>query len=590
MSVISNRNKFPVKETLASLISGIHRSESNHPLLESVGLKDAPCYTYNGDSKILGIDLHRSLIVTIKNVEGELVNALIMVQVVGSNFEDILVPGGKITGCFARIGKLTQTILVAEDYFSGMALHIATKMCVAVALCRANLLPVCEALRKKHPAREMIVCGSDNGNMQGQRSVDLFNEVARKLGVSVAFPKGESSFLDHYRKHGKEAVAELVDEAVIPEELLPFGENKTASGIPEEPSDWSNPVNGESLFADVVALLESYVSLPEGAAIAIALWVFFTHTIEVARVAPILLILSPVRQCGKTTLLGLLLRLTFRAISSSNLTPAVLFRTVDKCSPTLLVDEADTFLSKSEELHGVINSGHTRETAYVQRMGASGIPVSFKTFCAKAIAMIGKPTETIMDRSIVVNQQRKLASDAKMVLLTKMNVEIAAIRARIARWSKDNLQRIESAEFDRPQLGNDRAVDNWEPLLAIAKIIGASCFSDAMEAAILLTQKHTQIRCTGEELLRDIKAVFDKIKAKAIPTALLISELCADPESPWVAFKNGKAITAQELARLLKAFDIESANLRVGGDSVLKGYKREDFDDAFARYVPAKRE
>lgn len=590
MTTEINRKKFPVKEMLASLTGGIHRAESNHPLLELVGLPDAPCYSYEGDTEFLSLDLHRCIIVKILDIEREFVNALIKVSADGKTFEDILIPGGKITGCFARIGKPMKTILVVEDYFCGMALYLATGMSVAVANYSSNILHVCKALRKKYPEKKLIVCGGDHGNTQDQRNVDTVNAVARKLGIPVAFPNGESNFLEHYRKNGSEAVAELIYDAKPPEELFPFSRINGDSGVPEEPRDWSNPVNGESLLADLVELLDRYMSLPEGAAIAIALWIFFTHTIEVARVAPILLVRSPVRQCGKTTLLGLLKRLTFRATPSSSLTPAVLFRTVDKFAPTLIVDEADTFLVTSPELTGIVNSGHTRETAFVQRMGPSGMVLTFKTFCAKVIAMIGSPAETITDRAIIVNQQRKLESEEKANLPKGKVVEIEAIRARIARWSRDNLQRIEDVEFDRPKLGSDRAADNWEPLLAIAKTLGETCFSEAIESATLLSQKHALIRCTGEELLRDIKAVFDKTKAKALPTMLLISELCADIESLWLSYNHGKAVTPTELARLLKTFDIESANLRVSSDSVVKGYKREDFDDAFARYVPAKRQ
>jgi putative DNA primase/helicase len=339
------------------------------------------------------------------------------------------------------------------------------------------------------------------------------------------------------------------------------------------------------LFAEVVEVLNSYLSLQEGAAIAITLWIFFTHTIEVARVAPILTITSPVPQCGKTTLLGLLLRLTFRPMSSANLTAAVLFRTVDSLAPTLLVDEADTFLQNSVELNGIINSGHTRETAYVHRMGRGNKPERFSTFCAKAIAMIGRPSDTMRGRSVVIQQQRKLEEEVKKTLTPRKNVELASIRARIARWSKDNLSRIEGAEIDRPKLGNDRSADNWEPLLAIAQVLGPNCLDVAMEAAILLSRKHALVRCTGEDLLRDIKAVFDATKAKRLTTARLIEQLCTDDDSPWREFNKGRAITATELARLLRAFEIESTNLRISDEEIRKGYKREHFDDAFSRYV-----
>lgn len=589
MSPAINRKRQPIQGQFASIMEDIYPCEPRHPFLVSKGLEGATCSYYSGPIELSGSKIDGSPIVKIYDIDGVLVNFLIKLQTADSHFEDLLIPGAKLDACFARIGQIGKSILIVEDYDSGLALHLATGMCVAVALYSANLLPVCAGLRKKYSNKKLIICGGDHGNMNGQRRIEMFNAAARKVGAAVAFPEGENTFNDLYRNQGAEAVSILVNAASEPEELFTVGTNNNNSGIPAEPSAWSSPVNGEALVIDIVELLNSYVSLQNGAAIALALWIIFTHTIEVARIAPILAILSPVRQCGKTTLLGLLLRLTFRPMASANLTAAVLFRTVDAWFPTLLIDEADTFLLNSEELNGIINSGHTRDTAQVHRLGRGNIPQVFSTFCAKAIAMIGKPSDTILGRSIVIHQQRKLEDDVKEILLPHKNIEIAAVRARIARWSKDNLQRVENTKTDRPKLGNDRAGDNWEPLLEIAQVIGPICFANATEAAILLSHKQASVSCAGEDLLRDIKAVFDSSNAKKLSTALLISQLCADAESPWSTFKNGKPVTPRELANLLSAFEIKSKNLRLGNDEVIKGYERAQFDDAFARYVPDAR-
>ena len=54
---------------------------------------------------------------------------------------------------------------------------------------------------------------------------------------------------------------------------------------------------------------------------------------------------------------------------AANITAAAIFRTIDAWSPTLLIDEADSFLGETgDELRGILNSGHTRDTAYVIRV------------------------------------------------------------------------------------------------------------------------------------------------------------------------------------------------------------------------------
>ncbi len=80
----------------------------------------------------------------------------------------------------------------------------------------------------------------------------------------------------------------------------------------------------------------------------------------------------------------------------------------------MILDEADTFLRENEELRGLINSGHTRSTAFVIRFtGDNYEPTSFHTFGAKLLAGIGNLPETIMDQAVVLRLRRK-KPDEKM--------------------------------------------------------------------------------------------------------------------------------------------------------------------------------
>ena len=51
--------------------------------------------------------------------------------------------------------------------------------------------------------------------------------------------------------------------------------------------------------------------------------------------------------------------------------PAAVFRVIEETQPTLLIDEADTFLQGNDELRGILNSGYTRKTAYVVRVAGN---------------------------------------------------------------------------------------------------------------------------------------------------------------------------------------------------------------------------
>ncbi len=54
-----------------------------------------------------------------------------------------------------------------------------------------------------------------------------------------------------------------------------------------------------------------------------------------------------------------------RPLPASTISVSAIFRIAEKYAPTLLVDEADTFLKQNEELRGILNSGHTRDLAFV---------------------------------------------------------------------------------------------------------------------------------------------------------------------------------------------------------------------------------
>ena len=98
--------------------------------------------------------------------------------------------------------------------------------------------------------------------------------------------------------------------------------------------------------------------------------------------------------------MDVLTRLLPRVLSVAGITAAAIFRTVELARPTLLIDEADTFLQQNDELRGVLNSGHRRGGNVVRLLGDGHEPRQFSTFAPVAIAMIGKLPNTLADRSI----------------------------------------------------------------------------------------------------------------------------------------------------------------------------------------------
>jgi hypothetical protein len=102
-----------------------------------------------------------------------------------------------------------------------------------------------------------------------------------------------------------------------------------------EPEPWDGPVDGADVLDEIEALLARHVVMSNEARHAVALWILLSWTLDSFDLAPILAVLSPLKRCGKTTLLTLLTLLSRRAVPASNITPAAIYRVVDEFHPTL---------------------------------------------------------------------------------------------------------------------------------------------------------------------------------------------------------------------------------------------------------------
>ena len=124
---------------------------------------------------------------------------------------------------------------------------------------------------------------------------------------------------------------------------------------------WPQPVGTAEILATILGKLREHVVLDSGGAVAVALYTMLTYTVSELQLCPMLLLKSAVKRSGKTTLLGLLLRMTFRALSVASISAAALYRVVDSLQPTLLLDEVDATLTQktdtAEALRGLLNAG-----------------------------------------------------------------------------------------------------------------------------------------------------------------------------------------------------------------------------------------
>src|SRR5262249_11977847 len=156
----------------------------------------------------------------------------------------------------------------------------------------------------------------------------------------------------------------------------------------------------------LTAYVRRYVVVPLEVTHTVALWVLHAWALDAFGISPYLFLTSPTKRCGKTTLLDLIRAVTPRAIAASNITGPAVFRAIEHFKPTLMIDEADTFLADHDELKGILNAGHRRNTAFVVRtVGDNHDPKQFSVWAAKVIAAIGKISDTLQDRSIIIHMR-----------------------------------------------------------------------------------------------------------------------------------------------------------------------------------------
>ena len=346
---------------------------------------------------------------------------------------------------------------------------------------------------------------------------------------------------------------------------------------------WSEPVNGADLLEELSGTLERHIVLPKGASIALALWILHAHAHDAAQHSPILFISSPTKRCGKTNLLALLGRLVPKPLSAANITPAVVFRAIERFHPTLLIDETDTFLADKSELRGVLNSGHTRSQAFVIRcVGDDFVPTQFSTWCPKAFAAIGRMHPTLEDRSITIGLKRKLSTE-KVSRIPNGGDAYLDLHRKCARFAKDHLPDLRAANPMSPPNLNDRARDNWEPLLAVAEACGGNWPGLARDAAARLSGVEDD-ETYSIQLLKDLKELFEREHDQNLSSAAIVGELVRKENRSWNEFNRGQPITPHGIAKLLKPFKIKPRQVIVNGKQK-QGYRAEQFKFVFPRYV-----
>jgi Protein of unknown function (DUF3631) len=338
----------------------------------------------------------------------------------------------------------------------------------------------------------------------------------------------------------------------------------------------------------ILALMDEHIAITAQERMAAALWVLHTYVFDRFPITPRLALLSPVKGCGKTTVILLLEQLVAEPYRSDNITAAAIYYLLDRRPrTTLLIDEGDNLdLLNNAVFRAVFNSGHRRGGGIDRVVG--GRLQKFKVYAPLAVAAIGLLPSPQLHRSIALNMQR--AGGIRPKLFDEGDPAFVAAREEFRKWAATCSL---APDPEMPTALRNREADNWRVLLSIADDLGHG--EAARSAAVTLCANRPD-EDPGVTLLADIRTAFQELGVERIASSALVEALIGLDDGLWNEWRGPhddgppRTLTQGELSRLLRPFGIRPKTVwparRRLGDRSSRGYLRSQFDAAWRAYCP----
>ena len=333
-------------------------------------------------------------------------------------------------------------------------------------------------------------------------------------------------------------------------------------------------------------MLAEYISLTAHQLVAVTLWIAHTYVYKSFIQTPRLFLTSPVRGCGKTTLLSLIEKLAKDTRKIDGISDAGLFRLLDE-EPTLLLDEVDNAdLPNSPIKRRVLNAGHRKGTVEVRVMNNE--VVQYSLFAPVALAAIRRVHRPLMDRSIVIAMRR---SRNKLPDFDGGDAALIYIEESLRVFFSANGELLNT----KPEFPfKNRFADNWRPLIAVADLCGSEVhdWPELAREAALEFNKSVRDEDPEITLIEHCIGAFKSENVDRMRTEDLLAFLHSDSMwSEWEGLKGNAAshpLTVHELATMLRDFDIKPRPFyplhRKPGDKTARGYMLAEFEAAWQSY------
>lgn len=383
------------------------------------------------------------------------------------------------------------------------------------------------------------------------------------------------------------------------------GEEREKAPWETDPKPWPKDVDLLETIREIENIIRRVMVCEERYVTAAAYYIAATWFVDYVQYAPYAVITAPAKRCGKSVMLDLMGKLVKRPYAMAGKpSEASIFRTLDANRPTLLLDEVDTYLSKADELQGILNGGISKDAAFVSRcekdVSGNIVTRNFRTFGFKIMSGIGADRcgNALVDRAIVLRLSRKSRKDTREKLRHIPKDQWEALRSRLMRLSLKYAESVEKASaspVNMPEALGDRDCDKWEVLFILADLSGEDEGRRVRNVACEITGEVSE-DVWPSELISDSTDVVLKAIASVggvdldfgsagrihvgitdggmygdcILSTTLYQALTMNPDWQWKEFgRSGRALPQRLMTRTItdhgvKAAKLKKANGRMG--------------------------
>ena len=354
-------------------------------------------------------------------------------------------------------------------------------------------------------------------------------------------------------------------------------------------------LGGSGLTREVARFIQKFVVLDEVDAVVLAAWIVATRAMGAWDRFPHVAVTSPVGRCGKTRLLDVIELLSENPLATSNVSPAVVYRTIQAKKPVLLIDEAQSLSRRgsesSEVLREILCAGIDRGSKVLRCSGEDHEVTPFSIYCAKAIALIGQPDAVLADRCLTIRLKRKTpAQQVERWVSRRVTPKGKDISGRVTKWAARKRKKLTRVyeELEPLPIQNDRMAECLLPLETVVRLDAPELHPALVEYARRReeAEREAERESPAVLLLWACREIFDGVRAdgsgrKFIATSTLIARLVGRREGEWSKFTRGGQITPHALAGLLRPYGIKPG---MSADRRARGYHAADFAEAWASY------